>query len=307
MTSSDSNSPLDFQGENRQNFDFKEKYQSEQLIKAKFQGANLRNANLQSAILCGAEFQGADLRDANLQSAILRGAKFQGADLRDANLHSADLHESSFKGAKLHGANLEECKDWEISDWTKAEYNKKTQFPSDFDKDALGLIKTRRRGQYATQNSRKPSVSKTAINSQTDFIELSKSIQKRQGQEKFRKSLLEVYKGRCAITGCPIKGVLEAAHVKPYSISKDNSPKNGILLRADLHTLFDLNLIVIHPDSKKIEIKPSLLASKYYKKINNIILRAYEKIGCSPDEEYLEWRIKDYEQYIGRVLQEKFL
>ncbi|MBD1804035.1 pentapeptide repeat-containing protein [Microcoleus sp. FACHB-SPT15] len=307
MTSSSSNSPLDFQGENRQNFNFERFYESEQLIKAKFQGANLRNANLQSVILYGAEFQGANLRDANLQSAILCGAKFQGADLQDANLQFANLPESSFKGAKLHGAKLNECKGWESADWENAEYNRKTRFPRGFSPRNRNLILTSRRGQYATQNSREQSLSETDRKFQTALIELRKSIQKRQGQERFRQTLLEVYKGRCAITGCPIKGVLEAAHVKPYSISKDNSPTNGILLRADLHTLFDLNLIVIHPDSKKIEIKPSLLASEYYKKFSDMTLRAYKKIGRSPDEEYLKWRIENYEQYIGRDLQEEFL
>jgi hypothetical protein len=307
MTSSGSNSPLDFQGENRQNFNFERFYESEQLIKAKFQGTNLRNANLQSVILCGAEFQGANLKEANLQSAILCGAKFQGADLQDANLQFANLPESSFKGAKLHGAKLNECQGWESADWENAEYNRKTQFPSGFSPSDRNLIPTRKRSQYATQKSGKQSISETDRNFQNALIKLSKSIQKRQGQERFRQKLFEVYKGRCAITGCPIKGVLEAAHVKPYSICKDNSPRNGILLRADFHTLFDLNLIVIHPDSKEIEIKPSLLASAYYRKFNNMTLQAYKKNGCSPNEEYLKWRIENYEQYIGRDLQEQFL
>ncbi|MEP0885214.1 pentapeptide repeat-containing protein [Trichocoleus sp. ST-U3] len=303
----DSENELNFEGENLQDQSFQD-YPSS-LENAKFQGANLQEANLQGLNLYRAKFQGANLRDANLQSAILREAQFQGADLRDANLQSADLHESSFKGAKLHGANLKECKDWYSSDWTKAEYDKTTKFPSDFNPDNQELIKTRRRGQYVTKKSGNLSITQTDTEIQTALTELRKFIQKRQGQEKFRKKLIEAYQGRCAITGCEIKGVLEAAHVKPYCISKDNSLGNGILLRSDFHTLFDLNLIRINPKSKEIEVHPILLCNDnyYYEQFNNIPLRAYEEGIGSPDANYLEWRYQNYGRCIGESLQEYFL
>ena len=67
----------------------------------------------------------------------------------------------------------------------------------------------------------------------------------RQGQKKFRKSLLESYEGRCAISGCNVQQVLEAAHIMPYLGEETNHVENGLLLRADLHTLFDLGKIKI--------------------------------------------------------------
>ena len=58
--------------------------------------ADLRNANLRSADLCGA-----DLRDADLRNAGLYGADLRGADLRDADLHYANLRNADLRGANL--------------------------------------------------------------------------------------------------------------------------------------------------------------------------------------------------------------
>ena len=70
-------------------------------------------------------------------------------------------------------------------------------------------------------------------------------IVRRQGQPAFRRQLIAAYKGRCAITGCEVQAVLEAAHIVPYKGSKTNDPGNGLLLRADMHTLFDLRLVAV--------------------------------------------------------------
>lgn len=267
-----------------------------------FQGENLQGADFQMEQLENARFQGANLKGSNFQGVNLQGAKFQGADLKDANLQSADLHEANFKGAKLHGANLKECKDIKIANWSKAEYDHKTQFPFDFNPDERGLVRTYRRGQSAIKEFGEQSIDETDIKIKIALIEIRKSIQKRQGQRKFRDELIKVYQGRCALTGCKVTGVIEAAHVKPYHISKENHPKNGILLRADLHTLFDLNLIVIHPETKTIEIKHSLQTSGY-QKFDGIILPSHRKNVYSPDDHYLEWRYQNYEEHIASFLQ----
>ena len=74
-------------------------------------GANLRGANLCGADLCdadlrGANLCGADLRNANLRGANLRGADLCDANLRGANLRGADLCDANLRGANLCGANL---------------------------------------------------------------------------------------------------------------------------------------------------------------------------------------------------------
>lgn len=78
---------------------------------------------------------------------------------------------------------------------------------------------------------------------------IQQSIILRRGQPKFRKDLLIAYNKTCAVTGCDAEEALEAAHIIPYSETGDNEICNGLLLRADIHTLYDLNLIAIEPGS----------------------------------------------------------
>ncbi|HEX6784992.1 MAG TPA: HNH endonuclease signature motif containing protein, partial [Sphingomicrobium sp.] len=70
---------------------------------------------------------------------------------------------------------------------------------------------------------------------------------------------------RCAITGCAVVDVLEAAHVTPYLGSLTNHVSNGLLLRTDLHTLFDCGLLVIEPKTRTVVIAEALKTSSYAK------------------------------------------
>jgi len=88
-------------------------------------------------------------------------------------------------------------------------------------------------------------------------------VVRRQGQSSFRKKLLAAYEGRCAISGSPIEVVLEAAHITPYRGPETNHPSNGILLRADLHTLFDLGLITIDSNQVTVIISSKLNKTEY--------------------------------------------
>jgi len=92
---------------------------------------------------------------------------------------------------------------------------------------------------------------------------INTSILQRRGQSRFRKRLLEAYGGKCAITACAVQDVLEAAHIHPYADKGTNCESNGLLLRADIHTLFDCGLITIHPDSFKVVVKKELRGSSY--------------------------------------------
>ena len=67
--------------------------------------------------------------------------------------------------------------------------------------------------------------------------------ERRPRQDAFRQALLLAYEGRCAITGCDAEPALEAAHVADWR--SENDAGAGILLRADLHKLFDAGLLVI--------------------------------------------------------------
>jgi len=85
-------------------------------------------------------------------------------------------------------------------------------------------------------------------------IAVEREILCRRGQERFRNALRARYGDRCAVTGCSLLAVLEAAHIVPYRGHDDHAVQNGLLLRADIHTLFDLNLIGINPVTFEIEV-----------------------------------------------------
>jgi hypothetical protein len=85
----------------------------------------------------------------------------------------------------------------------------------------------------------------------------------RKGQSQFRQKLLDAYGHRCAVTDYGPDNVLEAAHIEPHAKSGINQIDNGLLLRSDIHDLFDDNLIGINPDTYTLALKPKLLNSQY--------------------------------------------
>jgi hypothetical protein len=89
------------------------------------------------------------------------------------------------------------------------------------------------------------------------------AVVRRQGQPAFRKRLLTAYNRRCAITGCSVESVLEAAHIVPYKGEITNHPGNGLLLRADFHTLFDLRLVAINEVTMRLLVSPKLNGTGY--------------------------------------------
>jgi hypothetical protein len=91
----------------------------------------------------------------------------------------------------------------------------------------------------------------------------SRNVVDRPGQKKFRSDLMKAYGGCCAITDCPVESVLHAAHIIPFLGAKTDHPSNGLLLRVDIHKLFDSRHLGINPDTKKVEISPILRNTCY--------------------------------------------
>lgn len=88
------------------------------------------------------------------------------------------------------------------------------------------------------------------------------SIVNRQGQGAFRQSLITAYNSKCSITGCDAIDALEAAHIMPYRGLHSNTIRNGLLLRSDIHTLFDLGKITISQEYTVI-LHPDLINTSY--------------------------------------------
>src|SRR2546422_1170094 len=75
-------------------------------------------------------------------------------------------------------------------------------------------------------------------------------VKPRLGQASFRVLVTDAYNRRCAVTGGKALPVLVAAHIRPYSEGGDHQVDNGLLLRSDLHTLFDRGYITVTAEFK---------------------------------------------------------
>lgn len=82
-------------------------------------------------------------------------------------------------------------------------------------------------------------------------------IKQRRGQKAFRDSLI-AQTAKCAVSCCEIVDILEAAHITAYKNDTHNHVSNGLLLRCDMHTLYDLELFAIDPDSFVIYFAPRI-------------------------------------------------
>lgn len=93
-----------------------------------------------------------------------------------------------------------------------------------------------------------------------EVARLKKMIEQliRPDQRRFSEKVRKIYRNRCAVTGCVTQAALEAAHIKTQKGRDGNSPSNGILLRSDIHCLFDRFLITLSEDGTKIETSPEL-------------------------------------------------
>jgi putative restriction endonuclease len=126
-------------------------------------------------------------------------------------------------------------------------------------------------------------------------------IRPRIGQGAFKVLITEAYQRRCAITGEKTLPVLEAAHIKPYSVKGPHEVKNGILLRRDYHTLFDRGYITIDK-SLTIEVSPRIKEDfgngrEYYAHHGSKLLVLPTRKDQLPDPGYLEWHNQNV--YVG--------
>jgi putative restriction endonuclease len=120
---------------------------------------------------------------------------------------------------------------------------------------------------------------------------ISRQIKARRGAQKFREGLLNRYNNTCVVTGCEFVPLLEAAHISPYRGVRDNDLSNGLLLRADIHTLFDLDLIGIEPETLTIRIN-SEVPDDQYRKYEGCLLKLTNNFR--PNKDALAYRWKNF-------------
>jgi len=122
--------------------------------------------------------------------------------------------------------------------------------------DMSGIIKLGEREQQRLQSFDAPS-------SKEARAAIVETIVKRRGHPEFRRKLLAAYENQCPITSCNTQDALEACYIVPYRGKFTQHASNGILLRADLHTLFDLGKFAIDTRTMTIIISDELRDSSY--------------------------------------------
>jgi len=125
-------------------------------------------------------------------------------------------------------------------------------------------------------------------------------IRPRLGQATFRVIVTDAYSRRCAVTRERTLPALEAAHIRPYSEGGSHDPKNGILLRRDIHALFDAGYVTIAPDFKfevSRRIKEEFENGRHYYAFHGHALEEPIQPDARPDPDSLRWHNEN--RYFG--------
>jgi len=132
----------------------------------------------------------------------------------------------------------------------------------------------------------------TLFNEDQPMLGNQQTFYPRLGQGTFRISVMEAYQKSCAITNEHSLPVLEAAHIKPFSEAGPNKIENGLLLRSDLHKLFDTGYITI-TDKFQLEVSSKLKEDynngKVYYKLNGTKINLPKSIENIPSKEFIEY------------------
>jgi hypothetical protein len=123
---------------------------------------------------------------------------------------------------------------------------------------------------------------------------VDRRVRERPGQAAFRRKLKGVYANRCCISGCTVTEALEGAHIDPYVAPASDNIRNGLLLRSDLHTLFDRHLITIDPDTMRVHVSKRARGAACYEQWHGLAVRVPDEPTHRPDQEALRrhWQNK---------------
>jgi len=114
----------------------------------------------------------------------------------------------------------------------------------------------------------------------------------RLGQGAFRLMVMDAYDRRCAITGERTLPALDAAHIRPFRERESHEVQNGILMRSDIHRLFDQGYVTVTPDLRfrvSPQIRDQFNNGIIYYDLDQRPVRVPEVEEQKPDVSALEW------------------
>ncbi len=117
-------------------------------------------------------------------------------------------------------------------------------------------------------------------------------IAPRLGQGAFRIAVLEAYGRQCAVSDGKVLPALDAAHIRPYEEGGQHAKSNGLLLRKDIHSVFDAGYATIDTSYRFVvsnKVKEVFDNGEEYRRLHGKALRPPIRIADRPDPELLRW------------------
>lgn len=116
----------------------------------------------------------------------------------------------------------------------------------------------------------------------------------RLGQQAFQAVVLDAYHRRCAITGAKIRPVLQAAHIVPLPRGGEHRLDNGLLLRSDVHTLYDRGYVGVDPKHRLL-VSPRLRSEfgngEQLYALAGQPITVPDRKADRPNADFLEWHV----------------
>jgi putative restriction endonuclease len=117
-------------------------------------------------------------------------------------------------------------------------------------------------------------------------------VRQRLGQGAFRVLVTDVYEHRGAVTGEKALPVLQAAHIRPVTQEGPHRVDNGLLLRSDIHALFDEGYVTVMPDPRFLvsqRLKTDFDNGEPYYPLSGKRIWLPGREEDQPGREFLEW------------------
>jgi putative restriction endonuclease len=117
-------------------------------------------------------------------------------------------------------------------------------------------------------------------------------VKPRLGQGGFRVAVTDAYGRACAISGGRVLPALEAAHIKPYGEGGTHDVRNGLLMRRDIHSVFDAGYVTVDPSLRFVvsdRVRTEFNNGEEYRRLHGAQLRLPENPDLRPNLDALAW------------------
>jgi putative restriction endonuclease len=153
----------------------------------------------------------------------------------------------------------------------------------------------------ATINIEAEEYSRLIITSEERPTDYGKSVKQKVRDQGFRKTIVKIYNHRCAICGIRVRTleghtIIDASHIKPFSLDQNDHPTNGLALCKLCHWSFDKGLLGINQDyniqvSKRVNMSDNFPG--HLSTFSNRNMFMPEQLTFKPEPDNLNWHLKN--------------